>query len=235
MGGWGGGGSKMKWSSFVKDESERRNLCLLKIWVNRNISSAQQTANEGDRVRGLSTCLRRRAWLELPKDALSKASKSPKPTASPSECRIFWSSARFGQLTLPGLSDSQPNWRLWPRSEFLSFLVTLNYFPVSSPVVQLSLYLHRKELVIPPGNGSVAGAGLTLSAAGSQAAHIQTRKEAQLCVGCDIMAQLTTRLGGGFNSLGPRSPLVTTRQKSPWLQLSANYSRQAKSAYSLCS
>lgn len=69
--------------------------------------------------------------------------------------------------------------------------------------------------MIPSGNWSVVGVRLALLAAGSESDHIQTWKEAQPCVGHDAMAPLPTKLGGGFNSLGPSSLLVTTKQKSP--------------------
>ena len=69
--------------------------------------------------------------------------------------------------------------------------------------------------MIPSGNRSAMDAGLTLLAAGSESDHTQTWKEAQSCVDCDATAWLTTKLGGGFNSLGPSSILVTFKQKSP--------------------
>lgn len=82
-------------------------------------------------------------------------------------------------------------------------------------MIQLFLYLHRKEFVILSGNRSAVGAKLTLLAAGSESDHIQTRKEAQSYVGHDATVQPTTRPSGSFNSLGPSSLLVTTKQKSP--------------------
>lgn len=49
-------------------------------------------------------------------------------------------------LTFPGLSDSQPDWRLWPRSEFLFLPDDPALLSSNSPVVQLFLYLHRKGI-----------------------------------------------------------------------------------------
>jgi hypothetical protein len=51
------------------------------------------------------------------------------------------------QLTFPGLTDSQPDCEVcdWGANS-CSFLVTLHYFPVNSPMVQLFFYLHRKEI-----------------------------------------------------------------------------------------
>ena len=37
----------------MEDESERRNLCLLEIWVDRNTSLTQQMAKAGEIVRGI--------------------------------------------------------------------------------------------------------------------------------------------------------------------------------------
>lgn len=173
--------------------------------------------NEGEIVGGtIYLTLRRKGWLQQTQEAPSKPQKSPKPNAL-SVSAGPWRPARLRQLTFPGLSDSHRP-RLWPGSECLPFLVTLHYIPVSPPGVQLFLYLPRKEFVIPSGNGSVVGVRLALLAAGSESDHIQTWKDAQSCVGHDATVPLPTRLGGGFNSLGPSSLLVTTKQKSPWLQ-----------------
>ena len=69
--------------------------------------------------------------------------------------------------------------------------------------------------MIPSGNQSAGSARLALSAAGSESDHTLTWKEAQSCVGADATTQLTNRLGGGFNSPGRSSLLVTVRQKLP--------------------
>lgn len=65
--------------------------------------------------------------------------------------------------------------------------------------------------MIPSGNRSTVGARLTVLAAGSESDHTQTWKEAQSCVGYDATAQLTSWLGGGFNSPGPSSLTVTNK------------------------
>lgn len=104
------------------------------------------------------------------------------------------------------------------RVNSFSFLMTLHYFPVILLWYNCFCICTGREFVIPSGNWSAVGARLTLLAAGSESDYTQTWKEAQSCVGCDATAWLTSGLGGGFNSLGLSSLLVTIKQKLPWLQ-----------------
>ena len=159
--------------------------------------------------------VKRMESLEQPKEA---AQKPAKHCASCRECRAL-EACQSQTCILTDLSKSE---RLPTQTKdsdqgvnSFSFLVTLHYFPVSSPVVQLFFICTGRGFVIPSGNQSAAGARLTLSAAGSESDQTLTWKEAQSCVGADATAQLTNRLGGGFNSLGLSSLLVTIRQKLP--------------------
>lgn len=120
-------------------------------------------------------------------------------------------------------SDMHPSWPFqvsvtpnqtedcdWGVNSF-SFLVTLHYFPVSSPIIQLFLYLHRKGICDSFWKLEHCGCQAHCLGCWLRVWPYTTWKEAQSCVGRDATAQLTTRLGGGFNSLGPSSLLVTNK------------------------
>ena len=127
-------------------------------------------------------------------------------------------------------SDRHPHWPfqvwatpnpdegLWPRSEFLFLpgdpaLLSSKFsrgtiVPLSAQEGDLWFLLETRVLRVP---GS-------LPQLLAQSDQTLTWKEAQSCVDADATAQLTNRLGGGFNSLGLSSLLVTIRQKLPWRQ-----------------
>lgn len=197
-------------------------LCLLEILMNRKKSLAladDKCRRGGETVGGIIyLTVKRTGSLEQPKEA---AQKPAKHSASCRECRAL--EACQNQTGI--LTDLSKSERLPTQTKdsdqgvnSFSFLVTLRYFPVSSPVVQLFLYLHRKGICDSFWKPECCGCQAYPLSCWLRVWPDPDLEGSPVVCGRWCNRPAHQQAGGGFNSLGLSSLLVTIRQKLPWHQ-----------------
>lgn len=193
---WKLGATNFALSNFVGEEIKKRWPFYWKFWLNR-IKVLHLMRNEGEIMEGMADLTpdgEENEEVRVVREGRTWALKITKTQNA--------SSARR-ELENCQIETRSPDDACGAGVNSCSFLVTLYYFPVSSPMVQLFLYLHRKGICDFFWKPECVGARFTLLAAGSGSDYTQTWKEAHPCV---ALVEKHLSPPGGVGSLTLQGP-----------------------------